>query len=454
MPEIDVDTNNNEIEIAVNAVGNSVANIETSPLYGPKGDKGDKGDTGSQGPQGEQGPKGDDGYSPTASVEETETGATITITDINGTTTASVLNGVDGQDGSDGADGADGFSPIATVSKSGTVTTLSVTDVNGTTTATINDGVDGQNGTDGQDGYSPTATVSKSNDTATITITDKNGTTTATVSDGTNGQDGQDGQDGFSPIATVSKTGSVATITITDKNGTTIAQVSDGAGSITDVQQNGVSVVSGGVANVIVPDAQVQSDWNETSATSKAYILNKPTIPDTSSMANVDLSNLSATGETHFVKSDIAVTHTKNTTVGSTSKPVYVSYTGVATVCTGLSISNLCNTSSSNITSNTDKPCVVQQHYVNGTSWYRVWSDGWIEQGGALHKTAGITTDAVVTVTFLKAFTGTNYSLVSNVGSNSSTNISQYRQIYANTQTGFTYRGKSDYMGNWYACGY
>ena len=28
------------------------------------------------------------------------------------------------------------------------------------------------------------------------------------------------------------------------------------------------------------------------------------------------------------------------------------------------------------------RPAVVVTNYVNGTSWYRVWSDGWIEQGG------------------------------------------------------------------------
>ena len=29
-----------------------------------------------------------------------------------------------------------------------------------------------------------------------------------------------------------------------------------------------------------------------------------------------------------------------------------------------------------------NKVAVIVQNYVNGTSWYRVWSDGWIEQGG------------------------------------------------------------------------
>ena len=90
--------------------GTTTANI----LNGAKGDKGDKGDQGIQGIQGiqgeqgiqgiqgEQGEKGDkgdkgdtgdDGYSPTATVTKTGNTAVITITDKNGTTTASVYDG-------------------------------------------------------------------------------------------------------------------------------------------------------------------------------------------------------------------------------------------------------------------------------------------------------------------------------------------------------------------------
>ena len=98
-----------------------------------------------------------------------------------------------GKDGADGKDGTDGFSPIANVSKSGSTATITITDENGTTTASVSDGTDGQDGQDGTDGFSPIASVTKSGNTATISITDKNGTTTATVSDGTNGQDGQNG---------------------------------------------------------------------------------------------------------------------------------------------------------------------------------------------------------------------------------------------------------------------
>ena len=46
-----------------------------------------------------QGEKGNDGFSPTASVEQTDTGCTVTITDANGTTTANLTNGVNGTDG-------------------------------------------------------------------------------------------------------------------------------------------------------------------------------------------------------------------------------------------------------------------------------------------------------------------------------------------------------------------
>ena len=72
--------------------------------------------------------------------------------------------------------------------------------------------------------------------------------------DGKDGADGQPGADGFSPTATVTKSGKKTTITITDKNGTTTEEVLDGAdgqpGAVQDVQINGTSILSNGVANV------------------------------------------------------------------------------------------------------------------------------------------------------------------------------------------------------------
>ena len=287
------------------------------------------GHQGSQGDPGTPGTPGADGQDATIAVGTTTTlpaGSNATVTD-SGTPSAAVLDfGIPrGADGQNGQDGQDGFSPIATVSKVGDTATITITDENGTTTATVTDGSDGapgqaatvtagttttlpagssasvtnsgtssaaifdfsipkgdtgaagQDGADGADGFSPIANVTKVGDTATITITDENGTTTATVTDGTNGTpgaaatiaagttttlspgssatvtnsgtssaavfdfgipqgatgapgaDGADGADGFSPIATVNKVGDTATITITDENGTTTATVTDGA---------------------------------------------------------------------------------------------------------------------------------------------------------------------------------------------------------------------------------
>lgn len=51
---------------------------------------------------------GEDGFSPIAKVEQTAGGAVISITDKDGTTTATITNGKDGKDGADGAPGAKG----------------------------------------------------------------------------------------------------------------------------------------------------------------------------------------------------------------------------------------------------------------------------------------------------------------------------------------------------------
>ena len=61
------------------------------------------------GTNGKDGTDGQDGYSPTATITQTETGATITIIDKTGTTEASVING---KDGKNGEAGKDGYTPI------------------------------------------------------------------------------------------------------------------------------------------------------------------------------------------------------------------------------------------------------------------------------------------------------------------------------------------------------
>lgn len=93
-----------------------------------------------------------------------------------------------------GGNAEDGFSPVANVEQTATGAVISITDKSGTTTATITNGKDGDDGTDG---ISPTVAVSKSGRVTTLTITDKNGTKTATIYDGTTGHDGETGERGF-----------------------------------------------------------------------------------------------------------------------------------------------------------------------------------------------------------------------------------------------------------------
>ena len=51
--------------------------------------------------------------------------------------------GIQGIQGPSGTDGTDGYNPTVTTSKSGKTTTITITDVNGDHTATILDGADG-----------------------------------------------------------------------------------------------------------------------------------------------------------------------------------------------------------------------------------------------------------------------------------------------------------------------
>lgn len=83
---------------------------------GQDGAPGQKGDTGDQGAQGPQGNPGADGFSPIATVTQTETGATISIQDATGTTTATITNGRDGAPGVTGPAGTDGL-PALTYGK-------------------------------------------------------------------------------------------------------------------------------------------------------------------------------------------------------------------------------------------------------------------------------------------------------------------------------------------------
>ena len=86
---------------------------------------------------------------------------------------------------------------------------------------------------------------------------------------------------------------------------------------------------------------------------------------------------------------------------------------------------------------------VIIETYVNGKSWYRVYSDGWCEQGG--YAGSGISS-----VSFLKVFANTDYTLTCALNQN--VNSAPYWSDfgYNRTTTGFRLRG----LCSWQASGY
>ena len=95
---------------------------------------------------------------------------------------------------------------------------------------------------------------------------------------------------------------------------------------------------------------------------------------------------------------------------------------------------------------------VVVETYVNGTSWYRIWSDGWIEQGGLC------TSHNLQTISLLKPFNNTDYSinLTETALANSAIDTSKNDQIISKTTSSFyCYINNSNNVGAyWKACGY
>ena len=95
-------------------------------------------------------------------------------------------------------------------------------------------------------------------------------------------------------------------------------------------------------------------------------------------------------------------------------------------------------------------PCIVET-YVNGYSWYRVYSDGWCEQGGGSYQSSN-GGHRNTTVTLLKPFIDTNYSISITSRFNSSTG--EGTNYFANPQTTSFTAYICGYGFTWQACGY
>ena len=151
-------------------------------------------------------------------------------------------------------EGGEGYSPTVAVSKSGKVTTVTITDKNGTKTATINDGADGTNG---KDGTSVTvksvseSTADGGNNVVTFsdgkTVTIKNGSKGGAGTNGTNGKDGKDG----TSVTVAKVTESTAS------GGTNTVEFSDGKKLNV---KNGTNGANGTSADIVRADATVDNN--------------------------------------------------------------------------------------------------------------------------------------------------------------------------------------------------
>ena len=95
--------------------------------------------------------------------------------------------------------------------------------------------------------------------------------------------------------------------------------------------------------------------------------------------------------------------------------------------------------------------------YVNSTSWYRIWSDGYCEQGGRLYNAK----DVANTITLLKTMKNTNYSVFIAHGVkgvyNDTASMKRAEEPFNFTATSFqVYTHPSDGLNTvqWKVCGY
>ena len=98
------------------------------------------------------------------------------------------------------------------------------------------------------------------------------------------------------------------------------------------------------------------------------------------------------------------------------------------------------------------------ESYRNGTEWYRVYSDGWIEQGGLTEKrTQAGNSNAGYSINLLRPFSNTNYSVQVTIKNSvwlisswvDASNVSAF-----NVDTRNYGSDNADFYHNWYACGY
>ena len=120
---------------------------------------------------------------------------------------------------------------------------------------------------------------------------------------------------------------------------------------------------------------------------------------------------------------------------------------------------NEINTKFDTINSKLNSMKYVVEYWQEGTEWYRIWSDGWIEQGGFV----GLPAAAGSAINFKKSFQTSNYSFIVTGTGNSDGRTSVLNRrgamgwIFDNTTAyvcATAGTDRSETVVRWYACGY
>lgn len=232
---------------------------------------------------------------------------------------------------------------------------------------------------------------------------------------------------------------------------------------------------------------QEQADWNETDPSEKSFIKNKPTLftkteadglylgktakassattADSATKATQD-ANGNVINTTYATKTEVTSglagkaptshTHTiANVTGLQDALDGKLSTTGKAASATVADSAN--SVAWDNVTGKPTIPpspkAYITETWSSGSGWYRVWSDGFIEQGGSF------TGSNYIKVSLYKAFSNTNYNVSTTMHYTQETTLNELCEVYCGQKYTSSlyihpYGYNPDAVCYWRACGY
>ncbi|WP_028130234.1 head fiber protein [Selenomonas sp. AE3005] len=146
-------------------------------------------------------------------------------------------------------------------------------------------------------------------------------------------------------------------------------------------------------------------------------------------------------------------------TTNTTYSTGTASYSGITKLYTSVGDNTDGTMTQKAIKATVGKGYLTASYYnANTGDWYRVYSDGWVEQGGLRERTASTTYPETGTITYLKPFKSNKHTIT--IGQNRSSYYDYYPSVFVSkTTTGFSYSDTNyaapdSYRGfDWMACG-